>query len=127
MKVEIEITENFQNPDGQYDFTSEECRSLIEKVLEAGEKGLPELPGVSEQDVFVCITDDREIRTVNKAYRNIDKATDVLSFPLLTEPVKTVRLPSALESVSAVWLLGAKPPKIVSWQLSPIISAPSLP
>ena len=83
MKVEIEITENFQNPDGEYDFTSEECRSLIEKVLEAGEKGLPELPGVSEQEVFVCITDDREIRTVNKAYRNIDKATDVLSFPLL--------------------------------------------
>lgn len=38
----------------------------------------------------------------------------LLSFPLLMEPVKTVRLPRALESVSAVWLFGAKPPKIVS-------------
>ena len=27
------------------------------------------------------------------------------------EPVKTVRLPRALDSVSAVWLFGAKPPK----------------
>ena len=41
--------------------------------------------------------------------------------------VDTVRLPSALESCSAVWLLGAKPPKMVSWQLSVNISAPSRP
>ena len=46
---------------------------------------------------------------------------------LLTEPDNTVRLPSALESCSAVWLLGAKPPKMVSWQLSVNISAPSRP
>ena len=51
----------------------------------------------------------------------------LLSLPRLTEPVRTVRLPRALESVSAVWLFGAKPPKIVSWQLSAMISAPSLP
>ena len=47
-------------------------------------------------------------------------------FPLDMEPLMTVRLPSALESTSAVWLLGAKPPKMVSWQLSVKISAPSL-
>ena len=48
-------------------------------------------------------------------------------FPLLMEPDRTVRLPRALESTSAVWLLGAKPPKIVSCTLSWMISAPSLP
>lgn len=32
---------------------------------------------------------------------------------LLTAPDNTVRLPSALESCSAVWLLGSKPPKMV--------------
>lgn len=48
-------------------------------------------------------------------------------FPRLIEPLRTVRLPSALDSTSAVWLLGAKPPKMVSWQLSVRISAPSLP
>ncbi len=83
MKVEIEIAEDFQNPEGQYDFTSQGCRQLIEKVLTAGENGLPVLPGAPEQEVFVCITNDRAIRTVNKDYRNIDKATDVLSFPML--------------------------------------------
>ena len=43
---------------------------------------------------------------------------ELLSLPLLTEPERTVRLPRALDSTSAVWLLGAKPPKMVSWQLS---------
>ena len=39
-------------------------------------------------------------------------------FPLLMYPLMTVRLPSALDSTSAVWELGAKPPKIVSCTLS---------
>lgn len=39
-------------------------------------------------------------------------------FPRLTDPDRTVRFPSALDSTSAVWLFGAKPPKMVSWQLS---------
>jgi probable rRNA maturation factor len=33
-------------------------------------------------DVSVLITDDEGIRRVNKAYRDIDRATDVLSFPM---------------------------------------------
>ena len=36
----------------------------------------------------------------------------------LTEPVNTVRLPSVLETISAVSEVGAKPPAIVIWQLS---------
>lgn len=47
-------------------------------------------------------------------------------FPLLMEPLITVRLPSALETSTAVWLEGAKPPKIFTWQLSTMISEPSL-
>ena len=38
----------------------------------------------------------------------------VSPFPREMEPLMTVRLPRALESTSAVWLLGANPPKIVS-------------
>ena len=33
-------------------------------------------------EINVLVTDDASIRTINKAYRNIDKATDVLSFPM---------------------------------------------
>lgn len=51
----------------------------------------------------------------------------LLSLPWLTEPESTVRLPRAAERASAVLLWGEKPPKIVSWQLSHIISAPSFP
>ena len=83
MKVEIEIAEGFQNPKGMFDFTSEHCTNLIERVLAAGERYLPQLPGSPEQEVFVCITDDREIQRVNKEHRDIDRATDVLSFPML--------------------------------------------
>jgi probable rRNA maturation factor len=38
-----------------------------------------------EQDyeVSVLIVDDDEIRSINKEHRNIDKATDVLSFPMV--------------------------------------------
>ena len=50
------------------------------------------------------------------------------SFLLLdTEPDITVQLPRALERVSAEVLWGANPPKMVSWVLSMMISAPSLP
>ncbi|HCI79699.1 MAG TPA: rRNA maturation RNase YbeY [Ktedonobacter sp.] len=35
----------------------------------------------------VLVTDDEGIRDMNKQYREIDNSTDVLSFPLLTEPL----------------------------------------
>ena len=49
-----------------YDF------SILEQILE----------GLSDRDVEFIITDDDEIRTLNAQFRGIDKATDVLSFPL---------------------------------------------
>ncbi|HHH84321.1 MAG TPA: rRNA maturation RNase YbeY [Firmicutes bacterium] len=38
--------------------------------------------GLSGSDVDLYLTDDEEIRVLNRTYRNRDKATDVLSFPL---------------------------------------------
>ena len=35
-----------------------------------------------DYEVSIIIVDDREIREINKEHRNIDKATDVLSFPM---------------------------------------------
>ncbi len=51
-------------------------------------------------EINVLITDDEGIRAINKAYRNIDKATDVLSFPMfqLTPGV----LPESWEEVRDV-------------------------
>ena len=36
-----------------------------------------------EVEVNIVITDDEEIRQVNEEYREIDRATDVLSFPMV--------------------------------------------
>lgn len=35
-----------------------------------------------EAEVSVTVVDNKEIQEINKTYRNIDKATDVLSFPM---------------------------------------------
>ena len=35
-------------------------------------------------EISVSIVDDAEIREINRQFRNIDRATDVLSFPMLT-------------------------------------------
>lgn len=44
--------------------------------------------GIEEQIMLtLLVTDDEGIRDMNKQYREIDKPTDVLSFPLLNEPL----------------------------------------
>lgn len=58
-----------------------EAESLVKEVLEKAEEYLPKFE--CEQEVFVCITDDEEIHQINKDQRKIDRATDVLSFPML--------------------------------------------
>lgn len=50
--------------------------SVIEKVLE-----YEQCP--YEAEINVVLTNNEEIKQVNKEFRNIDKPTDVLSFPML--------------------------------------------
>lgn len=50
-------------------------RKCIDTTLQA--EGI-----TADCEINVLITNDRGIRTINKASRNIDKATDVLSFPM---------------------------------------------
>ena len=50
-------------------------RKCIAAALEAEHVNVP-------CEINVLVTDDEGIRAINKAYRNIDKATDVLSFPM---------------------------------------------
>lgn len=60
----------------------------------------------------VAIVSDRTIRQINKDWRSINKATDVLSFPLeLTEPpIFSLGLPPALAEMSEddpnQWIVG---------------------
>ena len=54
-------------------------RGLIRRAITATLKyeGFP-----YEAELSVTLTDNDEIRALNREYRNIDRATDVLSFPL---------------------------------------------
>lgn len=63
--------------DKTFDFDIEEVIKLVvEEVLET--EGCP-----YEAQVNVLLTDNEGIRSFNKEYRNIDRETDVLSFPNL--------------------------------------------
>ena len=50
-------------------------RKCIRAALEAQNIPVP-------CEINVLVTDNQTIRTINKAYRNIDRETDVLSFPM---------------------------------------------
>lgn len=56
--------------DNRVDFESN--IELLEKICEK----------FSDRDVELIITDNSEIKEINREYRGIDKPTDVLSFPL---------------------------------------------
>lgn len=65
----------------QFDFDFEQvARQVAEAVLD--QEGCP-----YECQVNVILTDDEEIRNANRQFRNIDRSTDVLSFPMVDFPV----------------------------------------
>lgn len=79
MKVTVDITDR----QSFIDLNRALCcviRRSIRKTLEMEETAF-------NCEVSVLITDDTEIQNLNKIYRGIDKPTDVLSFPLDTEPI----------------------------------------
>ena len=46
---------------------------------------------LSRAELSIAITDDREIRELNKVFRHHDRATDVLAFAMREEPLGTAR------------------------------------
>lgn len=72
------MTLNFENEtNDNFDFDAVELANrVIEKCLDA-----EEFP--YEAEISLTIVDDETIREINKEQRDIDKSTDVLSFPML--------------------------------------------
>jgi len=62
-----------QNNQDQYPVDASQFQSQIGQVLEKLEE--------TQCELSLLLTDDAEIRQLNKTYRNLDQATDVLSFP----------------------------------------------
>ena len=57
-------------------------RKIKKKEIEEWLLKALEVLGLESIEISVYITDDQEIRELNKTYRGKDKSTDVLSFPL---------------------------------------------
>ncbi|MDH3257115.1 MAG: rRNA maturation RNase YbeY [Nitrospinota bacterium] len=62
-----------QNNQHQYPIDTSQFQSQVGQVLEKF--------GETQCELSLLLTDDAEIQTLNKTYRSLDKATDVLSFP----------------------------------------------
>lgn len=56
---------------------------LYEVMEQVGILTLTTAGGRANYEVSVLLTDNEEIKTMNKKYRKVDQVTDVLSFPLL--------------------------------------------
>jgi len=69
MGIEIYLTDEVKS-----DFSEDFIKRISERVLE-------KLQIDKNLKVSVLVTNDCEIQSINKDYRNIDKPTDVLSFP----------------------------------------------
>ena len=69
----------FQNEQERVDVTKNH-ETLIKTVIE---KTLEEQGFLRDCSLSVTITDNENIRDINREYRNIDLPTDVLSFPVL--------------------------------------------
>ncbi len=68
-----------QNNQDQYPVDLPQFQSQVAQILE----NLEEM----ECELSLLLTDDAEIRRLNKTYRSLDQATDVLSFPQDEEAV----------------------------------------
>lgn len=57
-----------------------DCERLAEEVIETA---LDELDCPYEAEVTLLLTENEEIRKLNREFREIDRETDVLSFPMI--------------------------------------------
>lgn len=58
----------------------------FEELIEQCTRGALDEEGIDEDaEVSVTLTDNEGIRALNNEHRGIDRATDVLSFPMLTD------------------------------------------
>ena len=74
MTVKVNITDNYKK-----EKVSGKTKALVKKACRAV---LHEENFNDNAEIELTFVDDEQIKELNKEYRNIDKSTDVLSFPL---------------------------------------------
>jgi len=60
-----------------------ESQANEEEIITKVVKTVLELEGIKhELEIYITLTNNEEIHKINKEYRNVDRPTDVLSFPM---------------------------------------------
>lgn len=67
--------------DPQWAASRVSARALIKNAVATAWENVPRRPQNLQMELCVTLTNDAEIRTLNHAHRDKDKATNVLSFP----------------------------------------------
>lgn len=67
----------------EYEAQKETALPYREIICKVAEAALDDIGCPFEAEVSVLLTEDEEIRRMNREFRQIDRATDVLSFPML--------------------------------------------
>lgn len=75
MSLRIEILNEQTDP------LSEGLMNLLRQLLQKG----AEMEQVADKEIALTFVDNERIREINREFRNLDKPTDVLSFPLEEE------------------------------------------
>lgn len=67
----------------EVNYNNIDCLPNEEKLIkDVVEKVLFEEKVLSDVDVYITLTNNQEIHKINKEYRDVDRPTDVLSFPM---------------------------------------------
>jgi len=82
MNMEIYWDEYGKLTDAQVELLNRVVLAVVEHV-----------PGTSASEVNISIMDEDEIRRLNRDFRGLDSATDVLSFPVHDEFIKVQGMP----------------------------------
>lgn len=70
------MTDIFIKTDSHYKVDRKRIRAIIEQFLTNKKV-------IGDAEVSVSVVGDRQMKTLNKKYRNIDATTNVLAFPLI--------------------------------------------
>ena len=63
---------------------------LYEKIEDIVEEVLDYEGYIDDYDISISFVDNKEIHELNKQFRGVDRATDVLSFPMLSDEFEDV-------------------------------------
>lgn len=61
----------------------EVTKSIEDTIEQVIDYAVKEEAGIENYEISIILVDNEEIKVINREQRNIDKATDVLSFPML--------------------------------------------